>query len=151
MPNRSILWIINVILFSMGLFMASHGWQALRYAKILVEWTTASELDTVGYNLYRSEDPGEKGARVNQDLIPASSDPLTGGSYEFEDQDVRAGVQYYYSLEEVENSGRTNHAGTIEVTARSGGWLELGIAALLFGGTIVGVFNLARSYRAKSL
>jgi hypothetical protein len=148
MPKRSLLWIINATIFIFGVVLAFQGWQALRHVKILVEWTTASELDTVGYNLYRSENPGERGVRVNPEMIPSSSDPLTGGSYEFEDRDVQAGIKYYYSLEEVENSGLTNRAGTIEVTAKSGGWLELGLAVLLFGGVIIGAMNLADAYRA---
>ncbi len=142
MPKRSILWTINILLLGLAAFLAYHGWQAVRHAKILVEWTTASELDTVGYNLYRSENPAEQGERVNQDLIPSSTNSLTGGSYEFEDRDVRVGVKYYYSLEEVETSGTTNLAGKIEVTAQSGGWWELGIALLLFVSVIVGALKL---------
>jgi hypothetical protein len=150
MPNRTILWIINLILFILGLVLAYRGWQATRHTRILIEWTTASELDTVGYNLYRSEDPAIMGARVNPELIPASSDPLTGGSYEFEDRDVQAGVSYYYSLEEVESSGATHRAGVIEVTAKPDGWWQIGLAVLLFGVVIVGAFNLVEAYRIKT-
>ena len=109
------------------------------------------ELDTVGYNLFRSTNPNEEGTRVNEELIPASPDPLTGGAYQFEDQDVQAGMKYYFSLEEVENTGMTNRAGTIEVTAKQSGWWEIGLAALLLGSVVVGVFNLADSYRNKSV
>jgi hypothetical protein len=150
MPKRSLQWIINIILFILSVVLAYQGWQAWRHPEILIEWTTASELDTVGYHLYRSEDPAEMGARINQDLIPSSSDPLTGGSYEFEDRDVQAGVKYYYSLEEVESSGVTNRAGTLEATAKTGGWWEIGLAALLLGVVIVGFFYLADTYRAVS-
>jgi len=151
MPKRSLLWIINIILFVLCTVLAFQGWRALQHTTILVEWTTASELDTVGYNLFRSTNPDEKGARVNEELIPASPDPLTGGSYQFEDQDVQAGMKYYYSLEEVENTGMANRAGTIEVTAKQSGWWEIGLAALLLGSVVVGVFNLADSYRNKSV
>lgn len=147
MPKRSLLWIINLIMLILSAGLAFQGWQRYQRTSILVEWTTASELDTVGYNLYRSLDPQEIGTRVNQELIPSSSDPLTGGAYTFEDQDVQAGKKYYYSLEEVENSGNTNRAGTIEVVARRTGWWEIGLAALVFGGVIVGIFSLMKDNR----
>ena len=31
---------------------------------ILVEWETATELDTAGFNLYRSENSGQKGQQI---------------------------------------------------------------------------------------
>ena len=139
--------IIYLFMLILSIYLVFQGWRGLQRTTILVEWTTASELDTVGYNLYRSLDPEEIGIKVNQELIPSSSDPLTGGSYQFEDQNVEAGKKYYYSLEEVENSGRTNRAGTIEIVARPSGWWEIGLAALLMGGLIVGLSNLAKPIR----
>ncbi len=147
MPKQLLLWVINAILLILCIVMAFQGWRAWQHATILVEWTTASELNTVGYRIYRSTNPDERGKQINQELIPSSIDPLTGGSYQFEDQDVQPGVKYYYSLEEVENNGATNQAGTIEVAAKQNGWWEIGLAALLLAGVIVGVISLLDSYR----
>ncbi|NIN65277.1 MAG: hypothetical protein GTO63_11385, partial [Anaerolineae bacterium] len=46
---------------------------------VIVEWTTESEIDLAGFNLYRSERPDGPYVKVNEALIPASPDPLTGG------------------------------------------------------------------------
>ena len=90
----------------------------LNKASVLVEWTTASELDTAGFNLYRSEVQSGPFVQINQDLIPTSSDPLSGGSYQFEDNAVQPGKTYYYELEDVELNGGTNRFGPIQVTAQ---------------------------------
>ena len=67
------------------------GWQAFQEASVLVEWSTASELDTVGFNLYRADTPQGPFAQVNSELILASSEPLTGGAYSYRDSAVQSG------------------------------------------------------------
>lgn len=91
---------------------------------ITVEWSTASELNTAGYNIYRSLSPDEPGVRLNTALIPASPDPLVGGSYVYTDTQVTSGQTYYYRLEEVETDGSFNSPGVVSATA-SGGFTPL--------------------------
>lgn len=105
--------------------------QSLGNARVVVEWSTASELDTAGFNLYRSESQTGPFEKVNQDLIPAAPDPLTGGEYSYTDHTVKSGFTYYYELEDVELSGSTSRHGPIAVKATSGGWLQLILAAFL--------------------
>ena len=66
--------------------------------------------------------------RLNAEVIPASPDPLVGGSYIYTDTQVVAGQTYYYQLEEVETSGGTSVQGVVAVTA-SGGLSPLLIGA----------------------
>lgn len=87
---------------------------------ITVEWSTASELNTAGFNLYRGDSKDGPYTRINPELIPASPDPLVGGTYTFTDTNVLPGHTYYYQVEEVETSGATNRPGLVEVTADSG-------------------------------
>lgn len=89
----------------------------LASSTINVEWTTASETNTAGFNLYRSERAGGSYIKVNAQLIPASTDPLTGGKYSFEDKNVTPGKTYYYELEDVQLDGVTTRHGPIVVTA----------------------------------
>ena len=89
-------------------------------ATVTVEWSTASELNTAGFNLYRGETQDGPFARINAELIPASPDPLIGGSYIFTDTDVIAGRTYYYQLEDVETSGAASVQGVVEVRADGG-------------------------------
>lgn len=84
---------------------------------IVVRWSTESEVNTAGFNVYRStseEGPWEK---INLQLIPGSPDPLRGGSYVFTDTAVIAGQTYWYELEEVELSGQINRLERTQATA----------------------------------
>jgi hypothetical protein len=72
------------------------------YQNILVNWQTVSEVDLLGFNLYRSSKPGGPREMLNSSLIPAEGlgNP-PGYSYEFMDTTVLAGHTYYYWLEMV--------------------------------------------------
>ena len=87
---------------------------------VVVEWTTESEVDMAGFNLYRSESPDGPYVKVNATLIPGASDPLLGGQYAYTDTNVVAGQTYYYKLEDVELDGGTTLHGPIEVVAEAG-------------------------------
>jgi hypothetical protein len=81
---------------------------------ILVEWETAMEIDTVGFNLYRSESPGGPYAKLNNTLIPSQSPgSVFGASYAWLDEDVQGGLTYYYKLEELEVGGGRNWYGPV--------------------------------------
>lgn len=107
------------------------AWQGSRQAVVEVTWSTSSELDTAGFNLYRGESPAGPFTRLNAALILASGDPLGGGDYRFEDRGAEAGRLYYYRLEEVENSGAVAEAGLIEIRAEAGEQVELPAALAL--------------------
>jgi len=104
-------------------------------APVIVEWTTETEVDTVGFNLYRAESPDGPFEKINQDLIPASSDPLAGGHYVYTDTNVIAGRTYYYELEDVEATGVTTRHGPIVITAQPRWprwiWAILGVSIAL--------------------
>src|SRR5919108_2211145 len=87
--------------------------------QIVIEWTTATEINTAGFNLYRAESADGPFLQINSQLIPASPDPMAGGKYKFDDATVTAGKTYYYQLEDIEYSGtRTKHP-TVAVSAGS--------------------------------
>ncbi len=86
-------------------------------APILVEWTTATQVNTAGFNLYRSSQPDGPFVRINAYLIPASMSPLSGGKYKYEDRAVTPGQTYYYKLEDVELGGAKAEHGPIRITA----------------------------------
>ncbi len=115
---------------------------------VLVEWTTESEANTAGFNVYRSESPDGPYVKVNTALVPGASDPLLGGQYVYTDTNVVAGRTYYYKLEDVELGGATTLHGQIEVVAEVGSpsafaslvaWRPLAvlIAVLALGGAIL--------------
>ena len=79
---------------------------------ILVTWETASELDNVGFNLYRSASADGPYTQLNQALIPPQfPGEVMGGLYEWLDTDVEPGVTYYYKLEDIDVKGVSTFNG----------------------------------------
>ena len=105
--------------------------------QVVIEWITASELDTAGFRIYRALKPEGPFENISSDLITSSADPLLGGSYEFTDSDVHANQRYYYQLFEIETGGKENFLGETSVLPKRTGWLE-GIAGAVL--VLVGVF-----------
>jgi hypothetical protein len=135
-----------------AIVLASHALFTFDKAEVMVEWTTASEIDTIGFNLLRSETPVGPFEQVNLELIPASTDPFRGSSYNFKDHNVLASVNYYYMLEEVESSGMTNQHGPIVVVASRAAMFELIIAGVLIGlAVIVGFIFLRKPKKLGKL
>lgn len=75
-----------------------------------VTWETATELQTAGFNLYRSESPAGEFKWINEEegLIASQGEATSGATYSYVDDDVEAGKIYYYLLEEVEIDQTTN-------------------------------------------
>ncbi len=118
-------------------------------ARIVVQWTTATEINTAGFNVYRAERAEGPYVKINPQLIPASTDPVLGGKYTFEDSDVAPGRTYYYELEDVEYSGATARHGPIVITA-SGGWGQIEWAMSIGVGALVLAWVLWRTRRSNS-
>ncbi len=70
---------------------------------ILLEWETAAELNTVAFNLYRSQDPISLGQQLA--TLPAQGDAVTGATYSYRDSQVTPGIRYYYTLGQMTQSG----------------------------------------------
>jgi hypothetical protein len=117
--------------------------------RIILEWTTATEINTAGFNIYRGDSQAGPFAQVNAQLIPASTDAVLGGKYKFEDTTVKPGQTYYYQLEDVEFGGKTERHGPIVITAPSTfGITEIAfivVALLALGGFVLMRFNSRKS------
>ncbi len=71
---------------------------------IRLAWETGSEEGTVAFNLYRAADPGIKGEQIGDTFIQ-QGDPVAGAEYHFDDTQVTPGVRYYYTLDEITDTG----------------------------------------------
>ena len=147
--NPILIWILCLLLALAGIGILIHAGLNFNQAEVIVEWTTASELNTVGFNLLRGDTPAGPFERVNVNLIPSSSDTLTGSSYSFEDAGVTAGKTYFYMLEEIENTGGSNQHGPIVVKASRPAAIELIIGALLVLGALIYIFLLKRDQKQR--
>ncbi len=124
MLKPRLLPIVCLMLWLIALFLAGMAWVSSQHVKVVVEWTTASELNTAGFNVYRGLSAQKDGSPLNPQLIPPSLDPLSGGSYQYVDNTAQPGVIYYYYVEEVDLDGAPTLYGPIEIRARGGGVLE---------------------------
>mgnify|MGYP000859411666 CR=1 FL=1 len=75
--------------------------------KVKLEWETANEVDTIGFNLYRSKSLDGVRTKINENLISSQNAGLSGGGYYmFKDKTVKGKKIYYYWLEEIDLSGK---------------------------------------------
>lgn len=81
----------------------------------VLEWETAVEQGTLGFNLYRREKNSAEEVRVNERLLPAMIDQPQGGVYRMVDPTAQPGKTYVYQLHEIEFGGRLNFCGVYEV------------------------------------
>jgi hypothetical protein len=82
-------------------------------ADIELSWDISPESDLSGYIVYRSEQPGTRGKRLNPDLLPSPS---------FRDIQVAADKHYFYSVSAVDRAGNESplsSAVSAEVPASS--------------------------------
>ena len=83
---------------------------------VYVRWETASEQNTLGFNLLRQDRATGKFAAVNPGLMPGIFKPYHGGIYTLRDDGDSAGGTYTYKLVEVETSGRQLTYGPFTVS-----------------------------------
>ena len=83
---------------------------------IVLRWETATEIDNLGFNLYRGGSPDGPWTQINKSLIPSLVPPgsPTGALYKFADAKAQAGVKYFYRLESVDTSGNGVFHGPVD-------------------------------------
>ena len=102
-----LLWAAAAII--VGLLL----WQSIANPTIHVIWTTESELDITGYNLYRADQPDGEFHQINNALLPPAADPILGGNHTFIDENVAWQRTYYYQLETIDRLGNATRSGVL--------------------------------------
>jgi hypothetical protein len=89
--------------------------------RVILRWETATELDNAGFYINRSTEPDSGYQRINDSIIPATGDSLTGETYEFIDDQVINGTEYWYRLEAIDlNQNSTFYDAVLAVPGSSG-------------------------------
>lgn len=110
-------------------------WLAFSPPLITVRWQTASETDTIAFNLLRTSGDAPAVVIVNATPIPARGSPTQGAAYTYHDRSVQRGQRYTYHLQELTAQGETiTYPWQVTAQARSPRWQWITAAALLFGG-----------------
>ncbi len=103
------LWQVTTSLVELSSFSAVSE----PYKGITVEWETASEIATAGFNVLRSLSETGTFEKINEDMILPNKEKI----YSIQDKEVQSGQTYYYKLEDVSLSGLATHHGPISVEA----------------------------------
>jgi len=80
---------------------------------VTLAWETGTEVDNAGFNLYRATAETGPYTKINDALIPAQGDAVSGASYSFLDT-PGYGV-FYYQLEDVDYYGVSTLHGPVKV------------------------------------
>jgi hypothetical protein len=87
---------------------------------VSLEWQTASELDNLGFHLYRAASEGGPYQKITSSLIPGLGSSPVGARYSYTDTGLTNGLRYYYQLEDVETTGRTERHGPVSAIPVAG-------------------------------
>ena len=83
---------------------------------VVLNWRTISEINNLGFNVYRSTQKDGKYVLVNAELIGGAGTDATPHDYSFTDENVKVGQTYYYYIEDIDFTGKTSKSDIIEVT-----------------------------------
>ncbi len=82
---------------------------------VLLNWTTGTELDTVGFRILRESPAPEKSLVVIAPMIAAAGAQLRGASYQFLDNGKGAHGAIHYYIEDIDIFGKVTRHGPIVV------------------------------------
>jgi len=86
--------------------------------KVILNWSTGTEIDTVGFNLYRAQVENGKYMKINSAFIQAQGSVTTGAAYTFTDSTVTNAKTYFYKLEDIDRSDISTLHGPASATPR---------------------------------
>jgi len=81
--------------------------------EIDITWTTLSEIDNAGFNIWRSETEDGEYTPINPVIIEAVGGATLSAEYSFTDDTAKPGVRYYYKLEDIDTRGVSTFHGPV--------------------------------------
>lgn len=84
---------------------------------VTLTWETATEIDNAGFNLYRTRQKNGAYTKINDTLIPARGDAVSGANYSYIDTPGKG--TFYYNLEDLDYKGVGTMHGPEKVRVRS--------------------------------
>jgi len=89
-------------------------------ASVLLAWRTGSELENLGFHVYRGASADGPWARLTNALIPGLGSSAVGQAYAWTDSGLRNGTRYFYRLEDVDASSVATSHGPVSAVPQAG-------------------------------
>lgn len=86
---------------------------------IILKWTTQSEVNNLGFNIYRSLKEGEGYTKINEKLIEGAGTSSVAHSYTYKDKRLLNDTTYWYKIEDMSLTGKGTMHGPISITTKS--------------------------------
>ena len=143
-PEQSKSIIVGLGILWILLALAILALQFVVPPKIEIEWETETEINTAGFNIYRSDSAEGEFVRINPQIIPSQSDAVSGATYLYTDKNVERGKTYYYQLEDIEYDNSTQQHDILTGQVEALNWWTIPLT-LVSG--IIGVIMLVSGLR----
>ncbi|MEI6125763.1 MAG: hypothetical protein WCQ99_04330 [Pseudomonadota bacterium] len=91
---------------------------AAAHRQVALAWTTESEINNAGFNLYRSESQDGEYIKINDALIAGLGTAVEGSAYTYLDKGLTDRKTYWYKLEDVDLNGTKTQHGPVSATPR---------------------------------
>lgn len=123
---------LTLFLFILSIAILAFGLSALFNPSVEIEWKTESEIDTLGFQIYRVNVEDDNNiTKVNEDIIFAEGSSINGSNYTYTDVEVVVGETYSYQLYEIQLNNEAKLLGSLEVMVKYQGLVEIGISIVL--------------------
>jgi hypothetical protein len=86
--------------------------------KVVLQWSTESENDNAGFNIYRAVTENGGYTKINDSIISAKGSSTQGASYAYVDNGLQNRTTYYYKLEDIDLNGKSTMHGPVRATPR---------------------------------
>ena len=83
---------------------------------VMLRWTTQTEIENFGFNIFRSMQEDGEFERINEEIIEGAGNSVESRDYEFVDSTVESGKTYYYKLQDIDFNGQSEFHGPISVS-----------------------------------
>jgi hypothetical protein len=81
--------------------------------KVILSWRTESEVNNIGFSIYRSEE--KDGNYIQVTFVKGAGNSSAPRDYQFIDQEVEMGKTYFYYLEDTDVAGEKNRYDIVEL------------------------------------
>jgi hypothetical protein len=82
--------------------------------KVTLRWRTETEVNNVGFTIYRSEKKDGKFVKVNDKLVPGQGNKVMPTDYKYVDKTAKPGKVYYYYLEDIDVEGNREKSDIVQ-------------------------------------